>query len=212
MLPRSESALRHIPKQQRSQRRVDQILQSAEAVFSEVGYDHATTNAVAIRAGISIGSLYQFFESKEAILEAMGQRYLDQTQIVMVKLLNDPESTDPRRLMMTLLEALIKLQEQRPYFLQCLGNSHSYDALSSSVNELDAALAKHVRQLLVQYSASATAKELDRRAKICVRIVGSLLPLALEVKGKERQVIINEIVVVLERYLGPELLAKGAQS
>lgn len=206
MLPHLETALRHVPKQQRSQRRVDQILHSAEAVFAEVGYDHATTNAVAVRAGISIGSLYQFFESKEAILEAMGQRYLQITQDAMVRMIDQPDVTDTRDLLKSLLETMVKLQEQRPYFLQCLGSRNAYEALTRSVNQVDATVTAHVRLLLERISTISDPKELDRKAVVCVRLFSSLLPLALTTKGKERQIMIQEMVAVIERYLAPVMV------
>src|SRR5688572_25334848 len=76
----ANTALRHTPKQTRGQRKVEHILRSAEALFAEVGFENATTNAIATRAGVSIGSLYQFFASKEAILHAMTERYLSQSR------------------------------------------------------------------------------------------------------------------------------------
>ena len=63
------------PQQDRGQRRVDEILDSAEAVIAEQGWEGATTQAIAARAGASMGSLYQFFPPKDAILLALSQRY-----------------------------------------------------------------------------------------------------------------------------------------
>ncbi|MFN8529479.1 MAG: TetR/AcrR family transcriptional regulator [Anaerolineae bacterium] len=70
-----QTPYRRIPKQSRSQQRVDHILDTAERMFIEQGYESATTNAIAARAGVSIGSLYQFFPSKEAILNTLVGRY-----------------------------------------------------------------------------------------------------------------------------------------
>ena len=67
--------LRRQPKQERGQQRVDAILDGAEAAFGEVGYEAATTNQIAANAGISIGSIYQFFTNKDAILQAVAARY-----------------------------------------------------------------------------------------------------------------------------------------
>lgn len=67
--------MRRVPKQARSQQRVDEILNTAADVFREVGYTAATTNEIAARCGIPIGSLYQFFPNKEAVLEALIERY-----------------------------------------------------------------------------------------------------------------------------------------
>ena len=68
--------MRRQPKQARSQERVKQILDVAEQLFLEVGYDSTTTRAIAARANVSVGSLYQFFPDKEAILKALAIRYL----------------------------------------------------------------------------------------------------------------------------------------
>jgi AcrR family transcriptional regulator len=49
-------------------------------VFAEVGYDGATTEAIAARAGASIGSLYQFFPNKRALFDALSARYLERSR------------------------------------------------------------------------------------------------------------------------------------
>lgn len=66
--------LRRKPQQTRGQQRVEAILAAAETVLGEVGYEAATTNQIAARAGIPIGSLYQFFSNKQAILTALIER------------------------------------------------------------------------------------------------------------------------------------------
>ncbi len=54
---------------------MDGILDAAEQLFVDVGYERASTNHIAAQAGISIGSLYQFFANKESLLQAVGSRY-----------------------------------------------------------------------------------------------------------------------------------------
>jgi AcrR family transcriptional regulator len=75
--------MRRRPKQARSQQRVDHLLTVAAQVFEEGGYAAATTNAIAARAGVPIGSLYQYFPNKEALLDALVERYLDELQQVL---------------------------------------------------------------------------------------------------------------------------------
>jgi AcrR family transcriptional regulator len=67
--------LRRVPQQDRGQRRVDRLLEAAAEVIAEVGVDGATTNAIAARAHTSVGSLYQFFPNKDAIVHALAARY-----------------------------------------------------------------------------------------------------------------------------------------
>jgi AcrR family transcriptional regulator len=74
----TEELRRKKPRQARSQQRVDALLDAAASVIAESGYEAATTNAIAARAGVPIGSLYQFFSNKEALLEALLERYAEQ--------------------------------------------------------------------------------------------------------------------------------------
>lgn len=74
---------RRNPVQARSKRTVERILDAAAHVFGERGYA-ATTNQIAERAGLSIGSLYQYFPDKDAILAALYERHLDRVARLLV--------------------------------------------------------------------------------------------------------------------------------
>lgn len=63
------------PIQPRARETVDVILEAAAQVFSMEGY-HATTNRIAQRAGVSIGSLYQYFRDKDEILSSLLERHV----------------------------------------------------------------------------------------------------------------------------------------
>ncbi|MGD1939452.1 MAG: TetR/AcrR family transcriptional regulator [Cyanophyceae cyanobacterium] len=65
------------PKQARSWARVNRMLDVAEKNFMEQGYAAATTKQIAADAEVPIGSLYQFFPDKAAILQALAERYTD---------------------------------------------------------------------------------------------------------------------------------------
>jgi AcrR family transcriptional regulator len=71
----SRTALRKRPRQERSEATVDAILEAAARVFATEGYDAATTNRIAEAAGISVGSLYQYFPSKDAIAVDLVRRF-----------------------------------------------------------------------------------------------------------------------------------------
>lgn len=74
----SAEAARRSPVQERSQRRVRSILDAAAELLAEVGYEHVTTSAIASRADISVGSLYQFFANKEAVMQGLAELYLEE--------------------------------------------------------------------------------------------------------------------------------------
>ena len=65
------------PEQDRSRATVDAILLAAARVLVTAGYEAFTTNRVAEKAGISIGSLYQYFPNKDALLSELMRRHLD---------------------------------------------------------------------------------------------------------------------------------------
>ena len=69
--------LRKQPVQQRSARRVEQMLEACAALIDELGYDGVTTTLIAERAGVAVGSLYQFFPDKRAVVQALTKRHLD---------------------------------------------------------------------------------------------------------------------------------------
>jgi AcrR family transcriptional regulator len=81
MTARSPSASpaqpRKQPRQSRSRETVRTILDAAAAVLIKRGYEGMSTNQVAQRAGVSIGSLYQYFPSKEAIIAALIDEHLE---------------------------------------------------------------------------------------------------------------------------------------
>lgn len=76
--PRTEQLHpRKAPKQRRSRATVEAILEATARVLVEEGYEKASTNRIAKVAGVSIGSLYQYFPGKEALVLALVQRHCE---------------------------------------------------------------------------------------------------------------------------------------
>lgn len=75
--------LKKAPKQARSEQMVDCILAGATRVLNTVPLAHATTNRIAEVAGVSIGSLYQYFDSKQAIAVALLHKHLAETVVLL---------------------------------------------------------------------------------------------------------------------------------
>jgi len=69
---------RKLPKQERSQATVSAILIATTRILTEEGYDKFNTNRVAELAGVSVGSLYQYFPNKEALLYALGEHHANE--------------------------------------------------------------------------------------------------------------------------------------
>lgn len=79
---------RKAPRQRRSQQTVDRIVEAAARVFDEAGYLSTTTNEVAAEAGVSIGSLYQYFPNKDALLIEIARRHISASLAAFDELMN----------------------------------------------------------------------------------------------------------------------------
>ncbi len=75
MEPQTFVAPRKKPRQRRSQETVDAILEATARVLVARGYENATTNHIAEVAGVSIGSLYQYFPNKASLVLAVVERH-----------------------------------------------------------------------------------------------------------------------------------------
>ena len=106
---------RRRPSQRRSQLTVTAILDAAARVFEERGFDAGTTNHVAARAGVSIGSLYEYFPNKDAMVVAVVERELERERSKLLAIL-EPAATE-RGLAAQLrafVETLVELHGRRP--------------------------------------------------------------------------------------------------
>lgn len=95
---------------------MEQIIQAATQIFTERGYAGATTNHIAERAGVSIGSLYQYFPNKEAILATLATRHIEIAGNLLVSLmagLNLPE-TDLAELLRLFIQSTLELHTGNP--------------------------------------------------------------------------------------------------
>ncbi|MEO5759903.1 MAG: TetR/AcrR family transcriptional regulator [Mesorhizobium sp.] len=81
------------PRQQRSSKVVDRILDAALILTREQGTRTPTTLAIAQRAGLSVGSIYQYFPNKEAILLDLARRWLSSFPEVIAKRIKAPPPT-----------------------------------------------------------------------------------------------------------------------
>src|SRR3954466_10116872 len=82
MLARTRTLPRKAAAQERSKATVDAILQATARILVKEGYDRASTNRIAEAAGVSIGSLYQYFPSKEALVATLIERHMDEMMAI----------------------------------------------------------------------------------------------------------------------------------
>jgi len=114
-LPQRSNVLlepRKSPVQARSTASVDAILEATIQVLLDVGKERLTTTRVALRAGVSVGTLYQYFPNKSALLQAALRRHLDEITEAVERVCREQKGNTLRQmataLIITFLEAKLR--------------------------------------------------------------------------------------------------------
>jgi AcrR family transcriptional regulator len=101
--------VRKKPSQARSADTVEAILSSTAHILVKEGYARATTNRIAEAAGVSIGSVYQYFPSKDALIAELIERHLAQRRALMLEHLGRPRRSLAQSVRV-FVEALVEAQ------------------------------------------------------------------------------------------------------
>src|SRR6201991_1552783 len=91
----SQAPARRVPIQERSQAKVEFMLEAAMQLLDEAGLELFTTKAVAAKAGVSIGTLYQYFDDKQALLDALVTRELGALAVKITGTLKSAAPAEP---------------------------------------------------------------------------------------------------------------------
>lgn len=105
---------RRKPLQSRSKTTVDCILAAAAQVLVKEGYAKATTNRVAAVAGVSIGTLYQYFPNKDALIVALVERHRSEMMSMLAETLASAQGDNLEQLAQTLISAMLKAHAVDP--------------------------------------------------------------------------------------------------
>ncbi len=107
---RSHIALdpRKLPVQARSAASVDAILDATIQVLLAVGKERLTTTRVALRAGVSIGTLYQYFPNKSSLLQAVLRRHLNEVAEAIERVCREQHANRLEQMMTALVTAFLK--------------------------------------------------------------------------------------------------------
>ena len=197
---------RKSPTQERSRFTVEQIVQAATQVFADRGYAGATTNHIAERAGVSIGSLYQYFPNKEAILVSLAKRHIEIAGNTLMGLVagRNLYDTDLTELLRLFIKATLELHTGNPRL--------NYVILSEAVWSAEAM--EEVHELEDQFIGQL-ALTLDTHRQVSVKnsrhaayiLVHMIKDLAHEFvihppAGMSEEEFVEEMVELVGGYLG----------
>ncbi|MET9853981.1 TetR/AcrR family transcriptional regulator [Streptomyces sp. NPDC006450] len=200
----TESAPRR--RQARGERRIAQLLAAAAGVFCRTGYAAASTNAIAREAGVSPGTLYQFFPNKEAIAVELGGQLLQRAHEAHGQAFL-PENLDRPlpELLDAVLDPVIAFNCENPAFWALMHGS-GVPGIAQEHDELHVGMLARVEEVLRACAiptADTNPAELNHVAHMVLGIVKASLELILASEGEERAAYVTELKAVLFRYLDP---------
>jgi AcrR family transcriptional regulator len=194
--------LRNAPQQARSAARVQLLVDVAEEVIEEVGYDATTTNLVASRAGVPVGTLYRWFPDKAALAEAVADRYLDDLLGLYDELLVD---IDPGErigdFLHRVVERLIVETSAHRALPALLASAMVPGGRSSAGQRLRSGLEGHIRSLVELRVPGIPTDVRDRTAEVCTTLAQVVISSAASASSAERDRLTAEYVDVLLAYL-----------
>ncbi len=193
------------PVQKRGQQRVDAILDAAEVVFGEMGVESATTNAIAERAGASVGSLYHFFPNKDAILQALAERYAESVKATLAAARRIEEPSVPLDVLFTnMISMFASMDDAHPgYMAVCRATDIASGGKSQVSLQLEEHLVALVRELLVRRCPGISDGEAQLHATLSVVTVHASLDHVLSVPEPERAPLRAGLVDMMVRYFTP---------
>jgi AcrR family transcriptional regulator len=153
-------------KQQRSRETVEAILEAAARVLTARGYGSATTNRIAEDAGVSIGTLYEYFANREEVFDALIRRELDAVLTALSGRSPEPDAPVDERLAQ-LVGAAMSAVRYGPELIRAL------EQVPEASFRRQLAVARRtvidfVRTLLEQHRDELRVTDLDRAAFVVV--------------------------------------------
>jgi AcrR family transcriptional regulator len=192
------------PQQARAQETVRAILEATVQILDREGLDAATTTRIAEVAGVSIGSLYQYFSHRDAILKALQDREFERTLAMMQRVLADVHLDDaPDKLVTGVLRSLAELYMESPGLHRVLAIEGLRVAKAENVHAFDLRVIDLVRHFLTATNAPIARRNLEAAAFVVYQSVrATMLAYLLErPPGLDKESLVEELGELVTRYL-----------
>jgi len=194
-----------VVRRARGLQRIASILDAAETVFAQMGYEEATTNHIAAQAAISPGSLYQFFSNKEEIAQALATRYTEELQSAYDVIFSVEAAALPfARWLDQVIDTLLAFHFAHPAF-HILLNTPVSSRVTGLTQTLPQELQAHFELGFERRAPALSAMQRRLSARMSVQIFKATLLLVLHAEETERKLLVQELKTVLHHYLEPLL-------
>ena len=161
--------MRKRPRQQRSRQMVDTLIDATAQVLAARGLDHVTTNHIAEQAGVSVGSLYQYFPDKESLIEALLDRMVADLQSAFNRQmqLHGLGELDLQSLARTAITLSLATLRANPLHLELMQNWHRLPVMGP-LNTLEQYMLTVARMYFLQHFHDFPASNLEARLYVLI--------------------------------------------
>ncbi|MFO0685521.1 MAG: TetR/AcrR family transcriptional regulator [Sandaracinus sp.] len=202
MTAEPRTVARKKPRQTRAQVTVDAILEATAHILVRDGYEGLSTNRVAERAGVSIGSLYQYFPGKESLVGELLDRYTDEIHHMLVSMIAELGNSSPVDCTRALVTAMIDGKLRSPRLAKVLREQIPRVGRMKRYEEELTTMIKLVAAYLDAHAEDVRVEDRELAAFIVVHVVDELTHALVTRRAKvDREAAIDEVTDVALRYL-----------
>jgi len=199
---------RKSPTQQRSQLTVAALLKATAHILVKEGYESASTNRIAAAAGVSIGSLYQYFPSKEALVAAVVDRHMQEMLELLRAAVDRVREQPVEAATRELVKVMIDAHRVDPRLHRALVEQVPRVGRLENVRAIDREAYTLIRAYLEAHRDELRVADLDVASFVCVATVEALTHAAVvnrpEVLSDKSGVFAEEVTRLVVGYLrGP---------
>jgi AcrR family transcriptional regulator len=196
--------LRRQPVQQRSARRVEQMLDASAQLIDEVGYEALTTTLIAKRAGVAVGSLYQFFPDKRAVVQALTQRNLDRFMTSVSERLDAEDPGHWWDVVDSILDIYLDMHRSVPGFSKVHFGDVVDRQLLDENRDNNKVIADALTGLVRKY-IQTPGDQLALSITVAIEVADALLKLAFHQDPQGDREIVDETKYLIKGYLASRL-------
>ncbi len=210
MMSSQELKPRKLPTQRRAQLTVDAILEATGLLLKESGLEHFTCNHIAERAGISIGSLYQYFSNKEAIIAELRRRHFRMVTTRLKTAIQACQGCSFSEQLYHIVRVNVAIHQSDPALHQLLTDRYrhiGFDADTTEPREDSSLLASQPATSALVNELGFNETQARTSAIVIASIVESLTHAAIvdQRLNMEPEDLVEEIVKVVTGYLSQVL-------
>lgn len=188
------------PQQQRAQATVNAIVEAGFIAMAERGPAATTTRQIADIAGVGVGSLYEYFENKEAIFSAMSERFVADT----VTLIRSQMGTLARMPIKDAVHDMLNsfrtfLQENDGRYLNCIQYAMTLD-FERYIDPLQQTLSELVTQYLMNHPDTLRVRDISTMSYIMIH--GGIFAVVRHLSDPNPPITFDQLVEGLARMVG----------